>query len=100
MGPRSVGGKGGVMGKLEKFMLGIVASQDFTYRLSKTTSMYPYVCNSYSQSAALFERGCCINCGGFLILSNKDDFVCEDCGESVLYGYHAAYNRIYQKGVE
>lgn len=85
------------MDELQTFMLGIVASQDFTYRLSKTLSSSQHVCNSYSQSAALFDRGCCINCGGFLILSDKGDFVCEDCGESVLYGYHANFERIYHK---
>lgn len=85
------------MSELSSFLRELGACGDFVYRADRTFIGQVYSGNTYSLSAAKTENGTCINCGGYLILSENGDFVCDDCGESVLYGYHAAYNRIYKK---
>ena len=85
------------MGKLASFARELRAWGDFIYRVNRTFIGQIYTGNSYSRSAAQAENGTCINCGGHLILSENGDFICEDCGESVLYGYHANFERIYHK---
>lgn len=85
------------MSELASFSRELRAWGDFVYRVDRTFIGQIYSGNTYSRAAAQSENGTCINCGGHLILSEKGDFICEDCGEIVLYGYQAAYNRIYQK---
>ena len=85
------------MSELASFAIELRAWGDFIYRVNRTFIGQIYTGNSYSRSAAQAENGTCINCGGHLILSENGDFVCEDCGESVLYGYHANFERIYHK---
>ena len=85
------------MCELASFERELRAWGDFIYRVNRTFIGQIYTVNAYSRSAAQAENGTCINCGGHLILSENGDFICEDCGESVLYGYYANFERIYHK---